>query len=77
MNAITFDTHAAIKALKKAGHSESQAEAVVNVVKNVEFRTEVATKDDISELRAQIKVLMQITVGLVVANLAAIIIGQI
>lgn len=75
MQAITFDTHKAIESLIAKGYSKEQAEGVVEVIKNVEFRTDVATKSDIAELKAQVKVLLQIVVGLVVANLANIIIG--
>lgn len=75
MKAVTFDTHRAIESLIARGYSKDQAEGVVEVIKEVEFRTDVATKTDIARVEAQVKVLTQITVGLVVANLANIIIS--
>lgn len=82
MKAVTFDTHKAIESLIARGYTKDQAEGVVDVIKEVEFRSEVATKTDINELEksitnlaTQVKVLTQITVGLVVANLANILIA--
>ena len=52
MATLTFDTHAAVKALKDAGFEEAQAEAVVTTVGDA-MTGNVATKADISGLRAE------------------------
>lgn len=52
MATLTFDTHAAVKALRDAGFEEAQAEAVVMTVGGA-MTGNVATKADISDLRAE------------------------
>lgn len=52
MATLTFDTHAAVKALRDAGFEEAQAEAVVTTVGDA-MTGNVATKADISGLRAE------------------------
>ncbi|MEI7669392.1 MAG: coiled-coil domain-containing protein [Pseudomonadota bacterium] len=49
MSAITFDTHRFIKKLEKKGFTETQAEGVVELVKEVreEAKEELATKNDL------------------------------
>lgn len=54
MTTLAFDTHAAVKALKDAGFEEAQAEAVVTTVGDA-MTGNVATKADITDLRAEIK----------------------
>ena len=49
-----FDTHQAVKELTEAGFAEAQAEAVVATVSRSTSEN-VATKTDISELRAEVK----------------------
>ena len=49
-----FDTHQAVKELTEAGFAEAQAEAVVATVSRSTSEN-VATKADISELRAEVK----------------------
>ena len=58
----SFDTHAAVNALRGAGIEEHQAEAIVNTVRDAAGadRTNLATKAD----------LYQVALALVVANAA-------
>lgn len=53
MTSIAFDTYKAVKALKKAGFEEVQAEAVVATVGDA-MAENVATKADIAEIRTEI-----------------------
>ena len=53
MTSIAFDTYKAVKALKRAGFEEVQAEAVVATVGEA-MGENVATKADMSEIRAEI-----------------------
>ena len=57
MPSITFDTHAFIKKLKESGFKEEQAEVLSEVIKEVQGATieDLATKDDIKELRHEMK----------------------
>ena len=58
---LAFDTHRAVKGLKDAGFEEAQAEAVVTILGEVLDGTvatkadlkNLATKDDIAEVRAE------------------------
>ncbi len=54
MTTLAFDTHAAVKALKDAGFEEAQAEAVVTTVGDA-MTGNVATKADVTDLRAEMK----------------------
>ena len=54
MPSVTFDTHAAVKRLKDAGADERLAEAVVTTFGEA-VTEHVATKGDITELRADLK----------------------
>lgn len=53
MTTIAFDTYKAVKALKRAGFEEVQAEAVVATVGEA-MGENVATKADMAEIRAEI-----------------------
>lgn len=53
MNALAFDTHKAVKALKEAGADERLAEAVVATVGDA-MGENVATKADIATVRSDI-----------------------
>ncbi len=53
MTSIAFDTYKAVKALKKAGFEEVQAEAVVATVGEA-MGEKVATKADMAEIRTEI-----------------------
>ena len=52
MAASTFDTLAAADELRDAGFDEKQARAIVGIRQNA--RTELATRADLAELRADI-----------------------
>ncbi len=54
MAALLFDTHKAVKELQEAGFEEAQAEAVVATV-GTAIIGNVATKQDLVEVRAQTK----------------------
>jgi hypothetical protein len=57
MNAMTFDTHAAAKEFESAGFTAEQVDALVNVTRQTTSLPDIstlATKSDISELRAEI-----------------------
>lgn len=60
MTTITFDTHAAVKRLKEAGYSETQAEAVTALVKEGQDAAVVdfATKTDIQLLEQRLTIKM-------------------
>ena len=54
MSVATFDTLAAVRNLEKAGMGTSQAEAVTETIRIAVFQG-VATKEDIGELRSDVK----------------------
>ena len=56
MSAATFDTHAAVKALRKAGAEEAMAETIVNTASAAAGagRGQLATKGDIDRLETSI-----------------------
>ena len=54
MAVATFDTHAAVTALRKAGFDEPQAEAAVALVRDA-VTEGVATKADIDRLEAKME----------------------
>ena len=56
MSATTFDTHAAVKALTRAGVATEQAEAITDTVR-VAVSEGVATKTDIADMRTDIAAL--------------------
>ena len=58
MASLPFDTHKAVKELQGAGFDEAQAEAVVATVGRAVVGN-VATKEDIRELRNELKSDMQ------------------
>lgn len=74
----TFDTHAAVNALRNAGIEEQHAEAIVNTVRDAADvnRAALATKDDIGHLREDLvhfatkADLYQVALGMLVANAA-------
>ena len=53
MTAATFDTHAAVTALREAGFEERQAEAAVTMVRDA-ITGDVATKADVNHLDGKI-----------------------
>lgn len=54
MSVATFDTLAAVRNLEKAGMGTSQAEAVTETIRIAVFQG-VATKEDIGEVRTELK----------------------
>ena len=56
MNAVAFDTHAAVKTLREAGADEAMAEAIVNTASAAAGadREQLATKADLAEVRADL-----------------------
>ena len=54
MSVATFDTLAAVRNLEKAGMGTSQAEAVTETIRIAVFQG-VATKEDVGELRTDVK----------------------
>ncbi len=81
MATLTFDTHKIVKDLQDAGFDEPQAEAVVkalgetvdrDVVKPEDLK-DFATKQDIAELRTEMKALeLRMTVRLTGAMIAVV-----
>ena len=58
MASLLFDTHKAVKDLQEAGFDDAQAEAVVGTLRTA-IVGNVVTKQDISELRSDIRSEMQ------------------
>ncbi|CAA9889982.1 conserved hypothetical protein [Candidatus Methylobacter favarea] len=54
MATITFDTHKFIRTLKDAGIPEQQAEAFSEAFKDAQGEAELATQNDIHDLRRDI-----------------------
>lgn len=54
MSAVLFDTHEAVKELQDAGVEPAAAEAVVRTIRRG-LGESVATKQDIAELRSELK----------------------
>ncbi len=54
MATLSIDTHNAVKVLIDAGYSEKQAEGVVSIFQSAELK-EIATKQDVHQLRGDIK----------------------
>ncbi len=86
MNAATFDTHAAVKALREAGADERMAEAIVNTASaaagaghdelatKADLRTAIdslATKADLASVRAELGTIRW-SIGLLAAFMFAI-----
>ena len=74
MTVATFDTHAAVTALRKAGFEERQAEAAVALVRDA-VTEDVATKADIDRLEAKMEAgfaALKWVVGIVAALTIAI-----
>ena len=53
MTTLAFDTHRAVKALRDAGFSDEQAEAVTEQI-SAAIGESVATKADLAEVRADV-----------------------
>ena len=54
MSSITFDSHLFFTELKESGFDDHQAEAVIKTFKRAHEDANLATKDDIKDLRNEI-----------------------
>jgi DNA-binding transcriptional MerR regulator len=59
MATITFDTHKFIRTLRDAGIPEEQAEAIAAAFSQAHIEAEVATKQDVDDLRRDMRELEQ------------------
>ena len=71
MSALAFDTYKAVTALKQAGFEEAQAEAVVNTMGEA-LGGNVATKADLTEVRAALEADMTAMKAALETDLAAV-----
>ena len=72
MTTLAFDTHKAVKALRDAGFSDEQAEAVTEQI-SVAVGENVATKSDIALVRADMEKLeLRLTLKLYAAVAAGV-----
>ena len=72
MTTLAFDTHRAVKALREAGFSDEQAEAVTEQI-SVAIGENVATKSDIALVRADMEKLeLRLTLKLYAAVAAGV-----
>ena len=71
MSALAFDTHKAVTALKQAGFEETQAEAVVNTM-GAALGGNVATKADLTEVRAALEADMTAMKAALETDIAAV-----
>ena len=72
MTTLAFDTHRAVKALRGAGFSDAQAEAVTEQI-SVAIGENVATKSDIALVRADMEKLeLRLTLKLYAAVAAGV-----
>ena len=69
MTASTFDTHAAVTALRDAGLDEAHAAAIVNTVRDA-VGEQVATKADLAALETR---MVKFAIGLMGANVILIV----
>jgi len=80
MNSLTFDRHLLIKRLREKGIPEAQAEAIINVVRDVKDYSlnDAATKADIRELDLRMDNKfkeLQIKLGSMIIALGGVLIG--
>ena len=71
MSALAFDTHKAVTVLKQAGFEETQAEAVVNTMGEA-LGGNVATKADLTEVRAALEADMTAMKAALETDIAAV-----
>lgn len=73
MTAITFDTHKFVRRLKEAGLPEMQAEAIADAFRDAQGEAELATKQDIADLRRDLRELeSRLTIRLGLMLVAAV-----
>ena len=71
MPLTTFDTHAAVTALRDAGIDEAHAAAIVNIVRDASVdRTDLATKADLEALRSELRWMLGFLAALILAMAA-------
>jgi hypothetical protein len=73
MNTITFDALEAISRLQQAGFTEPQARSIVHTIKDIDL-SELATKGDIKDLRADMRE-MELRIKLQVGGMLAVSVG--
>jgi len=71
MSALAFDTYKAVTALKQVGFEEAQAEAVVNTMGEA-LGGNVATKADLTEVRAALEADMTAMKAALETDIAAV-----
>lgn len=55
MATMTFDTHKLVRKLRHAGFEERQAEGLSDVLKDLEFGQELATRRDVEVVRQDVR----------------------
>ena len=71
MSATAFDTHKVAKTLAKAGFTEPQVEAQVEVL--TEFSSELATKEDMKNLKNELIITLGSICVIAIGAVAAIV----
>ena len=71
MSGSTMDTHAAVLRLVDAGIEQGQASAIVSTVR-LAVEEGVATKADLSELKADLTTKIYVTTGVTIATFVAV-----
>ena len=67
----TFDTHAAVKALTKAGVDPAQAEAITETMRDA-VTEGIATKAGIADLKAELTWRLAVAAGIVIVAIKLI-----
>ena len=68
MPLTTFDTHAAVTALRDAGIDEAHAAAIVNTVRDASIdHADLATKADLDALRGEMRWMLGFQAALILA----------
>ena len=71
MPLTTFDTHAAVTALRDAGIDEAHAAAIVNTVRDASIdHADLATKADLEALRSELRWMLSFLAALILAMAA-------
>ena len=71
MTITTFDTHAAVTALRDAGIDEAHAAAIVNTVRDASVdHADLATKADLGALRSEMRWMLGFQAALILAMAA-------
>lgn len=80
MTAVTFDTHAFVKRLKDKGLPENQAEAIIDVMRDVREQSlsDTATKADIRDIKAELREMelrLKLHLGTMIVGLGGVLIA--